>query len=57
MSEQFVMKAAVALFVIGLGVLVLWANRVHERDSDDTKKMRGSGWEGNLDEMRGGAEK
>lgn len=41
MTTAFVMKAAVSIFVLGLGVLVLWANDVHESDSDAVKTMRG----------------
>ncbi len=37
MTTVFVMKSVVALFVLGLGALVLWANNTYEKDNESTK--------------------
>lgn len=56
MSEQFVMKAVVSIVILALGVwLLIWDRKA--RALQEAKQMRGSGWEGDLDEMRGGDEK
>lgn len=32
MTDPFFMKAVVSIIVLGLGVLVLWANNVYDKD-------------------------
>jgi len=33
MTTAFLMKAAVAIFVLSLGVLVLWANNAYDKNN------------------------